>query len=272
MDVVASRVMEVGTSDIGALASGAPAPVLLPRIGSAVETVDGEPLLHALSACMLGAIVFALITDVLATKARRADARIRKKVLLQQLKSKVAAQRARERDMHAAASAAHMSHTEALARQSTLCADEPGQPVILPVVFETSSHRLDQVATPPSSPVRLDAAMSGVNGELRVSGLELTTSASKEDGPLANDCEATRRRDGPQPSTCDGGDLVFSSRKSRQESGPTCGATHRHPSGMYSELRVPGVITSSTRSPPPLDTLRTNEATRRSAAITNRWR
>ena len=201
----------------------APAAVLLPRMGSDVETLDGEPLLHALSTCMLGAVVFALVVDVLATKARRADARNRKKASLEQLKSKIDAQRARERDMQAAASAAHMRHAEALERQSTICADNSGQPLVLPVELEKTTHRSDQVATPPSSPIHVGAAMSGMKSELRVSGLELTTSARKDNGPLAIAGEATRRRGRPQPSPFDGGDPMFCSRESVQEAGSTNG-------------------------------------------------
>lgn len=145
MELVACESAMQASSGVAAVATPA-APVCFP---AAVETINVEPWLHVLSACMVGTVVIAFILDLVTTRARRSGARNRKKISLERLRNLVDVQQKRARGIAVAASAAHMEHATADERQSTLCADESAQPLLLPVKRNRQS---DQPVTPPSSP------------------------------------------------------------------------------------------------------------------------
>lgn len=177
----------------------APAPAYLPMPASAIDTIDGEPWLQALSSCMVAVLLFAMLIDLIQTKARRAEARNRKKHSLERLKNHVA-QNAR----------AHENPKHGKDLRSTVCADEP---LVVPVVLKKDGQQSDQVVTPPSSPNRLDAEVRSIASGLKVAELQLTTSAKKETGSLGTELCATRRR-WPRPHVLanEGGDPMFGSR------------------------------------------------------------
>ena len=104
-----------------------------------VQTIDGEPLLHALSSCMMGVVVFALVIDLLKNQARTAEARNRKQISLERLKSKVDA-RARVVDGAAREKPTEALERQSAQRQSALCTSESEKPTFGPMVSQKNSR------------------------------------------------------------------------------------------------------------------------------------
>jgi membrane protein implicated in regulation of membrane protease activity len=196
------------SAPVAAAAAAAAAPA---ASAAAPELIDGEPVLQALTAWLVAVVLVALLLDLLQTKARRSDARNRKKASLERLRVKVSAQQqqqqvAKRADDSATVTAADMQHADALQRQSTLCADMKTQPLVLPVMLAKKTHDGDDYpSTPPSSPPRGSSPDCEM---MRPAGLQLTSSAMKEKGVLGD--EGERRR--PRPVTPEGGDPAFSCR------------------------------------------------------------